>query len=117
MRLLAYLVALLLGLAAGVAAIAVHRTLPGLVLGTGAALVALWALRQWLARAGAAFAAGWLAPLVIGLVGRGEGDYLVASDPRGYLLIGAGLTVLLAGIVSSVPAGGRHDSRSVGAPT
>ena len=117
MRLLAYLAALLLGLAAGIAAVALHRSLPGLVLGTGVAVVTLWAIGQWMPRAAAAFAAGWLLPLLAALSGRGEGDYAVVSDTGGYLFIAAGLVVLVTGLLCAVLPGERHDSGSGGTGT
>lgn len=117
MRLLAYAAALLLGLAAGIAAVALHRSLPGLVLGTGAALVTLWAIGQWMPKAAAAFTAGWVLPLLAALSGRGEGDNAVASDAGGYLLIGAGFVVLVTGLLCAVRPRERHDSGSGGTAT
>lgn len=117
MRLPGYAAALLLGLAAGVAAVALHRTLPGLVLGAGAAMVTLWAIRQWMPTAAAAFAAGWLLPLLAALSGRGEGDYAVAADTRGYLLIAAGVVVLVTGLLCAVLPLRRRDSSSGGTAT
>ena len=115
MRLVGYASALVLGFAAGVAAIAVHRTLPGLLLGVGTALFVIWTFRMWSPRTGAAFAVGWLIPLLFGVAGRGEGDYVVASDIHGWLLIASGFLVLVAGLVwgrGPVPSEG---SRSGGA--
>lgn len=117
MRILGAALSLVLGLAAGVAAIAVHRSLPGLVLGVGTALVVLWTLRMWLPVAAAGFAAGWLVALVVAVAGRGEGDYVVSSDPRGWLLIGAGFAILVTGILLGRAPALRHDSGSVGAST
>ena len=110
MRLLAYSGALLLGFAAGVAAIAVHHTPAGLLLGAGTAIVVIWTLRLWLPRAATAFAAGWLVPLVTAVAGRREGDYAVASDLLGWLLIGAGFVVLVTGIAWGRPQVVRRDS-------
>ncbi|GAB2746607.1 hypothetical protein [Nocardioides pakistanensis] len=117
MRILGVALSLLLGLAAGIAAIAVHRSSPGLVLGVGTALVALWALRLWLPAAAAGFAAGWLAALVVAVAGRGEGDYVVSSDLRGWMLIGGGFAVLVTGILLGRAPARRRDSGSVGAST
>jgi hypothetical protein len=117
MRLLGYVVALVLGLAAGIAAVALHRTLPGLVLGVGTALVVIRTLGMWLPRAATAFAAGWLAVLVAAVAGRGEGDYVVSSDGRGWLLIASGFVVLVTGIVWGRPPTVRRDSGSGGLPT
>jgi cytochrome b subunit of formate dehydrogenase len=110
MRLLVLLVALVLGFAAGVAAIAVHRTLPGLLLGTATAVAVMVALRPWEPRASAAFAAGWLVPLVAAVAGRSEGDYAVASDLLGWLLIGSGFVVLVTGITAARPLPPRRDA-------
>jgi hypothetical protein len=117
MRFLGYAGALVLGLAAGIAAIAVHHSVLGLVLGVGAAVVVIWALRQWFPRAGTAFAAGWLVPLVVGVAGRGEGDYVVASDTYGWLLIGSGFVVMVAGLVWGAPPRTARDSDSSDTPT
>jgi hypothetical protein len=113
MRLTAYVAAFALGLAAGTAAIGVHRSAFGLLLGAGTAVVTMSALRQWLRPAAAWFAVGWLVPLVAGLAGRAEGDYAVSSDLSGLLLIAAGLLVLFVGVVSVA----RHDSGSRRRPT
>jgi hypothetical protein len=115
MRLLGYALSLALGLAAGVAAIAVHQTLPGLLLGAVAAVFTIWTLRLWLPRAATVFAAGWLVPLVAAVAGRREGDYAVASDLQGWLLIATGLVVLITGIAWGRPFRGPHDSAIRGA--
>lgn len=121
MRFLGRVVGLLffvaLGIAAGLAALALHRTTAGLVLGVGTALAVIWALRDWLPGAGAAFAGGWLVPLLVAVAGRGEGDHAVTSDTSGWLIMVAGGVVLLTGAVwGRAPARG-HDSGSVGAST
>ena len=103
MRFLGYALALVIGFAAGVAAIAVHHTFPGLLLGVGTALVVIWTLRMWAPRAGTAFAIGWLVPLLFGVAGRPEGDFLVASDLQGWLLVVSGFVVLVAGLVWGRP--------------
>lgn len=117
MRLLGLLCSLVLGFAAGVAAVAVHRTWPGLVLGLAAAVVAIRALRLWQPRAATVFAAGWLVPLVAAVAGRREGDYAVASDLRGWLLIASGFVVLVTGITAGRPSVPRHDADDTGDPT
>jgi hypothetical protein len=117
MRFAAYALTLVLGLAAGIAAIAVHRTFLGLLLGTGTAVLVIWTLRQWLPRAGTVFAAAWLVPLLAAISGRGEGDYAVSSDSRGWLLIASGFVVLVTGIAWGRPPTGPHDSGSGGLPT
>jgi hypothetical protein len=108
--------ALSLGLAAGVSAIAVHQTLLGLLLAAGAALASIRALRYWEPKAAAAFTGGWLLPVVVALVGRGEGDYAVSADGTGYLLIGLGLVILVTGLASGLRPQRRRDSVSGDVP-
>jgi hypothetical protein len=117
MRLLGYLLALVLGLAAGIAAVALHRTVPGLVLGVGTAVVVIRTLGMWLPRAATAFAAGWLVVLVVAVAGRGEGDYVVSSDAQGWLFIVSGFVVLVTGLLWGRPTTTRRDSGSGGLPT
>lgn len=116
-RTVAIALSLLAGLATGTVAVALHRSTSGLVLGLGTTLVVLWTLRLWLPRATLAFAAGWLAALLVALAGRGEGDYAVSSDPVGWTLTGAGLVVLVTGIWWGKVPPVRHDSGSVGGST
>jgi hypothetical protein len=77
-----YLLALLLGLATGVAGVGVHRRPIGLVLAVGTVLVTVWALRQWRRTAVVWFAAGWLVVLGASLFGRPEGPRLGADRHR-----------------------------------
>jgi len=118
MRLLGYALAFALGFAAGIAAVTVHRFPAGLVLGVGTALVVIRTLRLWLPGSAPAFALGWLGPLLLAVLGRPEGDVVVASDGYGWLLIVSGFVVLVVGILSARPPASRH--RGVGregAPT
>jgi len=117
MRVVVLAAAPLLGVAAGVAAIAVHRSVPGLVLGVGTALVVTWTLRLWAAYAATLFAAGWLAPLIVAIGGRAEGDYVVSSDLMGWLIIASGLVVAAAGIAWGRPLSAPRDSGLVGSRT
>jgi hypothetical protein len=117
MRVLVLAAALLLGAAAGLAAIAVHRSVPGLVLGVGTALLVMWALRLWAPYAATLFAAGWLAPLLVAIGGRPEGDYVVSSDLLGWLLIVSGLVVVAAGIAWGRPLPAPRDSGVLGSRT
>lgn len=109
--------ALLLGLAAGVSAVAVHQTSLGLLLAAVSGIAAIRALRLWATKAAAAFTAGWLVPLLGALTGRDEGDYAVAADRTGYLLIGVGAVILVTGLASGLVPLPRHDSGSGGSPT
>jgi peptidoglycan/LPS O-acetylase OafA/YrhL len=111
------LTALVLGPAAAVATVAVHRSAPGLLLGVAATVATIRALRDWVPRAATAFAAGWLVVLVAAVAGRGEGDYVVSSDLLGWLLIGSGFVVLVTGLAWGRPAAVPDDSGSAGAFT
>ena len=117
MRLLGYLLVLVLGLAAGVASVAVHRSLLGLALAVAATVMAIRASRWWLPRAGTLFAAGWLVPFLLAVAGRGEGDYAVSSDLRGWLLVGLGFVVFVTGLASRRVPSTPLDSGYEGAAT
>ncbi|MGH3370158.1 MAG: hypothetical protein ACRDPR_09155 [Nocardioidaceae bacterium] len=112
MRFLGYGLALCLGVTTAVAVLAVHPSPPGLLLGSAATLVTLWALRQWRRPLVAWFALGWLVPVWAGLSGRSEGDYVVSQDTLGYGLLGTALVVLVTGTVAAFASGGRRDSGS-----
>lgn len=90
--------ALLLGAAVGCAAVVLHRYWWGLLLGvlaTAALLVAVpggWWRRLPLAL-------GWVAVVLLLAGERPEGDVLVGRTTSGYLLLGAGVGVLLAAVV------------------
>jgi hypothetical protein len=111
-HLVALALSLLLGAAVAVAAIAVHRTVAGSVLSGAAALATMWTLRWWTPRAATAFAAGWLAVLLVAISGRGEGDYVVSSDLLGWSLVGFGFVVLVTGLAWGRSPGARLDSGS-----
>jgi hypothetical protein len=101
-HLVALLVALLLGGVVAVSAVAVHRQvadgLPwGVVLAVVASVAVGWGARRvWPARPtlASAYGLGWLVVFGLALVGRPEGDYAIAADARGYLLIGAALVMV-----------------------
>lgn len=101
MRLLAAVGLLALGLAVGLASVAVHELwwgLPLSALATGACLVAL--PPGWWSRL--PFALGW-----VGFVGwvmnpRPEGDYVISSDLQGYALL-AGALVVISVAVATLP--------------
>lgn len=116
-RLLALLVALLTGLAVGVITLGLHRGVTGAVVSMTTTLVVMWAIHWWAAGGAPAFAAGWLTALLLAVAGRGEGDYVVSADARGWLLVGFGVVVLVTGVAwARVPAR-RSDSGSLGAAT
>ncbi len=105
------LAALLLGGAVAVAAVAVHRqmvdALPwGVVLAVVASIGVGWGARRvWPTRPtlASAYGLGWLVVFGLALVGRPEGDYAIAADLRGYLLIGTAL-VMVAVTVGALAA-------------
>lgn len=89
------------GAVIGTASALLHGYVWGLALGvvtTAALLVALpggWWLRL-------SFALGWCLTVMGLSFKRPEGDLLVAADVRGYLLLGAGVAVLMGGVVGLV---------------
>lgn len=99
MRLAVAAVLLLVGLASGLAAVALHQLPWGLALGVGVGAVTAYALpRGWSTRL--PHAVGWM-----GMVGwlslpRPEGGYAISSDLSGYALLGAGLALLVHALVT-----------------
>lgn len=95
-------VAALIGAATAVAAIAVHRSGPGwLTLAVTASLGVAWGLRSTgTPRLGAAYCLGWLVVLGFALAGRPEGDYVLASDTAGYVMMATGFALVVLGITS-----------------
>lgn len=108
MRGLVALGCLLLGAVVGLAAVLLHGYGWGLGLGIAATAATLAALPGgWWARL--AFALGWTGLLGVATVQRPEGDYLIAADASGYLLLATGAVVLGSGFVGlrgRVDAGG-----------
>lgn len=106
MRPLAAAGLLVAGAATGVAAVALHQLVWGLVLAAVATVVTVVALPPgWWSRL--AFVAGWV--LMVGWLSfpRAEGDYLISQDWQGYTLLGFGL-VLLVVAIGTLP----HPSRA-----
>lgn len=98
---LAILPVLLLGVGAvaGVAAVAVHQRWWGLLLAVAAVIATAVALpRGWWTRL--PFALGFLVPLGLAMTPRGEGDYLVPGNTRGYVLLGLGVVVLVIAVTT-----------------
>lgn len=95
-------VAALIGAATAVAAIAVHRSGPvWLALAVVASLGVGWALRSTgTPRLGAAYCLGWVGVLGVGLSGRPEGDYVLAGDAAGYVMMATGFGLVVLGITS-----------------
>lgn len=114
MRLLWYAGGLLLGAAVALCSVAVYRdTVLGLPGGTVLALVTtfstVWLLRQPPAppRTATAYAVGWLALFGGVVAGRPEGDFAIAADVRGYLMMGVAFVVVVLGITSLAARGRR----------
>ena len=109
MTLLRHAAALLLGLLVSLASVAVHRS--AFPLGLVLAVLTTYAVAWWLLRSGhprtaTTYVAGWLAVFALALLGRPEGDFALAQDPKGLLLMVAGLGLVAFG-VAGLP-GRRH---------
>lgn len=103
--LLTCLLLLALGAVVGVAAVVLHDWWWGLALGAAGTLALGWALRPgWSTRL--PYAVGWVIPLGFAMVPRSEGDYLLAGDLKGYLLIAVGM-VLIVLTTATLPLGRR----------
>lgn len=95
---------LLLGVGVALAAAVVHRS--AFPLGLLLALVTTFAVPSWLLRSrrprtAASYVAGWLAVFGVLLLGRPEGDFLVAGDVEGYALMAAAFGLLVVGVVAA----------------
>lgn len=85
---------LALGVVVGGLSVAAHGLLVGLVLLVVATAATAYALPGgWSTRL--PFGLGWLAIVFFASRPRPEGDYLVAAEPRGYVLLGVGVALLL----------------------
>lgn len=92
-----------LGLATGVATVALHATWWGLLLGLVASFSTLLALPpRWFTRP--TFGGGWVVPVALGAGRRPEGDYLIAADPAGYLLLAATLALIVMAVLGAATA-------------
>ena len=103
-----HLATFVLGAAVALASLAVHRRTvgPGQAVPWGLllAVATSWATAWWLRgtrspRLATSYAAGWLVVFSLAVLGRPEGDYVVAADLRGYALMAAALGMLMAGTV------------------
>lgn len=101
--LLRHVACVLLGVLVALAAVGVHRSLfpVGLLL----AVAATWAVPWWQRgsswpRTAASYALGWLGMFAVVVVGRPEGDYVLAGDLAGYSLMAAAFVLLVAGFVA-----------------
>ncbi len=107
MRILRHVGAFLLGAVVALASVAVHRDtvrdLPvGLVLAVATTFAVPWALLQYpeVHRLATSYALGWV--VLAGVVARGrpEGDYAIAGDLSGYVLMVSGALLLVLGLAS-----------------
>ena len=104
-RQLAGLVLLPVGVVTGVASLAVHdKSWPWFLLAVAGPVAAVVALPSGWPRSG--FGLGWVGALMVALLGRPEGDYVVTATARGYTLLGAGLLLLML-VVVTLPVGRR----------
>jgi hypothetical protein len=93
---------LVIGLAVGLASVAVHSTWWGLPLAlVTTALTAYAAPSGWPGRL--PFVLGWAVAVGVLAVPRGEGDFVIAGDVSGYALLGFGVMVVVAGF-ATLPA-------------
>ena len=96
---------LVLGAVSAVAVVALHGLWWGLALATGAVLATLVALAPgWSTRL--SYAVGFCLVVARLSVARAEGDFMVAGDPRGYLVLLLTLVVGVAAVVT-LPRPGR----------
>ncbi len=97
---------LVIGLAVGLASVAVHALWWGLPLALVTTAVTAYAAPQgWAGRL--PFVLGWAVVVAVLAVPRGEGDFFIAGDVSGYALVGFGLVVVVAALVT-LPAPRRN---------
>lgn len=102
MKVLVAFAAIVLGLVVGVCSVALHERWWGLVFGIVATAATAYALPPgWWARM--PFAFGWAAMVGYLAVPRDEGDYAVASDLPGYVLLGFAVALVVAAAVTLQP--------------
>ena len=110
-RVLSHVAALVVGVLVAVATVAVHRSaFPlGLLLGVVTSYaVPWWLLRGRNPRTASSYALGWLAVFAVVVAGRPEGDFALAQDLRGLLLMAAGVGLVVVAVVGLT--GGRGSS-------
>lgn len=99
MKVLAALGTLVLGLAVGLSAVALHHRWWGMLLAFAATATTAYALPSgWWARV--PFAVGWVAMVGYLAYGRDEGDFVIAGDVQGYTLLGFAVALLVAAMVT-----------------
>ena len=93
---------LVLGAVVGIACVGVHNTWWGLPLALVTTAASAYALPGgWTGRA--PFALGWAVVVAALALPRPEGDFLIAGDLNGYVLLGFGLALLVASLVTVPP--------------
>ena len=89
------------GAVTAIASVAVHDKSWGwFLLAAAAPLAVTFAVPPGWPRGG--FGLGWVGVLMVALLGRPEGDYVISSTARGYGLLGLGLVLLML-VVVTVP--------------
>lgn len=89
----------LLGVAVGVASVALHTEWWTLGLAAATTIVVLVALGPgWWSRL--PFGIGWVLVVAMTVSPRDEGDYLVSGDAQGYLLLGLAVVVLVVSLAT-----------------
>lgn len=114
-RLAVAVLLLLVGAATAVASIATHELWWGLPLAASAlAATFVWIGRGWLTRL--PLALGYAGVVLAAVRTRPEGDYVVASSARGYLLLLLTLLVIVVAVVTLPRRDTRLDARRVSGP-
>ena len=102
MKVLAAVGTFVLGLVVGLSSVALHQRWWGLVLALAATGTAAYALPAgWWARM--PFAFGWVAMVGYLAIPRDEGDYVIADDLQGYVLLGFAVALGVAAAVTLQP--------------
>jgi hypothetical protein len=95
-----------LGLVVGLSSVALHHYWWGLLLAIAATSTAAYALPAgWWARM--PYAVGWGAMVGYLALPRDEGDYAIASDAQGYVLLSFAVALVVASMVTLQPIRGR----------
>ena len=103
---------LVVGLAVGLASVAVHSLWWGLPLAIVTTILTAYAAPSgWAGRL--PFVLGWAVVVGVLAVPRGEGDFVIAGDVSGYALLGCGVMVVVAALVT-LPAPRRNASSDAG---
>lgn len=90
---------LVAGLLTSVSLVALHSRWWGMSLGLAATAAMLVATpRVWWGRP--AFCLGWIVIVAVVMTGRPEGDFVLASDTSGYLVLVSAFVVIVWGLVT-----------------